>query len=403
MLGTGPLDSVDLRRHSVSTRTKICGKLTCLWKTCRGQRCRYDIVQLVGGNGWAGRPGAAQVERLRGWIREDFGIALASVDKVDHGGDEAADLWRGVSADGSAYAVKLSGGGTPGGLIVSEHLAAGGVRGVVRPMPTRHGSLWSERDDRRLSVVPWVSDDRALSGDLDPSHWTSFGELLARVHAASVPDPLAVVVPREDHTHEQVAATVRRVDDLVKTGGIERLGSDDLMRTLVDEWCAAADQVMVLVEQADALARELRGRRAPDVLCHGDPHLGNMLVGPNGHVWLVDWDDAVLAPCERDLMFILGGGVLAFAPVSPQEQAWFFDGYGAFDVDSARLAYYRCTRALVDVADPALHVIHGSSDVERSFALSIVRGVLSDAGLVQVALSSLRDLGLVDCSHLAPK
>jgi spectinomycin phosphotransferase len=356
----------------------------------------------VGGNGWAGRPGAAQVERLRGWIREDFGIALASVDKVDHGGDEAADLWRGVSADGTAYAVKLSGGGTPGGLIVSEHLAAGGVRGVVRPMPSRHGSLWSERADRRLSVVPWVSDDRALSGDLDPSHWTSFGELLARVHAAPVPDPLAVVVPREDHTHEQVAATVRRVDDLVKTGGIERLGSDDQMRTLVDEWCAAADQIMVLVEQADALARELRGRRAPDVLCHGDPHLGNMLVGPNGHVWLIDWDDAVLAPCERDLMFILGGGVLAFAPVSPQEQAWFFDGYGAFDVDSARLAYYRCTRALIDVADPALHVIHGSSDAERSFALSVVRGVLSDAGLVQVALSSLRDLGLVDCSHLAP-
>ncbi len=82
---------------------------------------------------------------------------------------------------------------------------------------------------------------------------------------------------------------------------------------------------------------------------------------PPDHVWLIDWDDAVLAPCERDLMFILDGGVLANAAVSSQEQAWFFDGYGAFDVDSARLAYYRCTRALVDVADPALHIIQGSS------------------------------------------
>ncbi len=184
----------------------------------------------MGGDGWAGRPRAALVERLRGWIREDFGIALTSVDKVDHGGDEAADLWRGVSADGSAYAVKLSGGGTPGGLIVSAHLAARGVRGVVGPTPTRGGSLWSERDNRRLSVVPWVSDDRALNGGLDASHWTSFGDLLARVHASSVPDPLAVVVPREDHTHEQDGdhRTRSRRPDPVPAASSD-FGSDDLI------------------------------------------------------------------------------------------------------------------------------------------------------------------------------
>ncbi len=357
----------------------------------------------MGGDGWAGGPRAGLGEHLRGWIREDFGIALTSVDKVDHGGDEAADLWRCVTLDGRAYAVKLSGGGTPGGLIVSAHLAARGVRGVVGPTPTRDGSLWSERENRRLSVVPWVSDDRALNGGLDTSHWTSFGDLLARVHASSVPDPIAVVVPREDHTHERMAATVRRVNDVIDTGGIERFRSDDLMAALVNEWCAAADQLRVLVESADALASEVRGRRVSDVLCHGDPHLGNMLFGPDGQVWLIDWDDAILAPRERDLMFVLDGGVLANAAVSSQEQAWFFDGYGAFDVDSALVAYYRCTRALVDVADPAIQILQGSNDAKRAVALSIVRGVLSDAGLVQVALASLRALGLVDGSDVARK
>jgi spectinomycin phosphotransferase len=154
--------------------------------------------------------------------------------------------------------------------------------------------------------------------------------------------------------------------------------------------------VSTLLEQADGLGRELRTRHAPSVVCHGDPHLGNVLIGPDERVWLIDWDDAVLAPRERDFMFVIGG-VLAFAPVSPEEQSWFFDGYGAADIDPDRLAYYRCTRALEDLAYPAAQVVdvHRYVEPKRADALSIVRGVLSPTGLVSLALSSLRDLGLI--------
>jgi spectinomycin phosphotransferase len=118
-----------------------------------------------------------------------------------------------------------------------------------------------------------------------------------------------------------------------------------------------------------------------------------MLLGADERVWLIDWDDAVLAPRERDLMFVIGG-VLAFAPVSPEEQSWFFDGYRVADLDPARLAYYRCTRALEDLVYPAAHVVdvHRYTGQERADALSIIRGVLSPTGLVSLALSSVRDL-----------
>jgi spectinomycin phosphotransferase len=178
---------------------------------------------------------------------------------------------------------------------------------------------------------------------------------------------------------------------MVRTAGSSR---DAMTQALVDEWRGAASRVMKLLEQVDVLGTEVRKDAAPDVLCHGDPHLGNMLIGRE-EVWLIDWDDAVLAPRERDLMFVLGG-VLAFAPVSPRQQGWFFDGYGTVDVNLTRLAYYRCVRAMVDVADPAMRVLQAGSDAERSFALSIVKGVLSSTGLVRYALHSLRELGLVD-------
>jgi len=113
-------------------------------------------------------------DRLRAWVREDFGVELASVDRVGHGADEAAELWRGVGRGGDRYAVKISGGGTSAGLLVAAHLAAHGVLGVAEPMPSRSGQPWSERDGRRLSLVPWVSDDRALAGGMTAQHWTWF-------------------------------------------------------------------------------------------------------------------------------------------------------------------------------------------------------------------------------------
>ncbi|HET6919939.1 MAG TPA: aminoglycoside phosphotransferase family protein, partial [Jiangellaceae bacterium] len=238
--------------------------------------------------------------------------------------------------------------------------------------------------------------DRALSGGMGAQHWASYGALLAMVHATAVTDALATLLPREDHTHERVASTVRALDSSVGRPAGVGGPADHLTRALAEEWHAAAGAVSTLLEQADGLGRELRARQAPSVVCHGDPHIGNVLIGGDGRVWLIDWDDAVLAPRERDLMFVIGG-VLAFAPVSPQQQSWFFDGYGPADLDPTRLAYYRCTRALEDLAYPAAQVVdvHRSTEPERADALSIVQGVLSPTGLVSLALSSLRNLGLI--------
>ena len=224
--------------------------------------------------------------------------------------------------------------------------------------------------------------------------------LLAQVHATAVTEPLSRILPHEDHTHGRMASVVRDLDSrcVRSVAASARVGdpADHLALALEQEWRAAAGPVRTLLGQADRLGRELGTRPARSVVCHGDPHLGNVLIGGDEQVWLVDWDDAVLAPRERDLMFVIGG-VLAFSPVSPEEQSWFFDGYGPADLDPARLAYYRCTRALEDLVDPAAQVVdvHRWTDSERSDALSTFRGVLSPTGLVSLTLSSLGDLGLI--------
>ena len=122
---------------------------------------------------------------VRGWVHEDFTLDLVSLDAVEHGADHTAHLWRGSAADGSRFAVKLSGGGNAAGLVLTAHLAGNGVRGIAAPISTRQRQLWSDRDGRRLSVVPWVSDNRALGGPMGAAHWRAYGALLAQVHATA--------------------------------------------------------------------------------------------------------------------------------------------------------------------------------------------------------------------------
>ncbi|MCW3820321.1 phosphotransferase [Micromonospora sp. DR5-3] len=327
--------------------------------------------------------------RLTARVAADFGLTLVSATPVAFGADPAARLWRATTADGHAYAVKLSGGGTPAGLVVSALLARQGVPGIAAPLTTRDGRLSAVHDGRRLTVVPWVSDERATADGMRTAHWRGYGELLAAAHAAPVTEELAGL-PREDHTHAAIGAAVRETDRRLR--GVDG-SADRWTREVAACWRAAAADVARLLERIDGLGAELRARPAELVVCHGDPHLGNLLLGPDGQVWLVDWDDAVLAPRERDLMFVLGGGP-AFAPEGRVDEAAFRAGYGPVRPDPVRLAYHLGVRALDDMWSWSADVADaGRAEADRVRALRIVRGLLGPAGLVTLARIALRELG----------
>ena len=61
-------------------------------------------------------------------------------------------------------------------------------------------------------------------------------------------------------------------------------------------WGDRRDLIAALVERADRLGRELAAEPFPRVLCHADLHTWNVLVDAGRRLWIVDWDEAVLAP-----------------------------------------------------------------------------------------------------------
>lgn len=300
------------------------------------------------------------------WVGEDFGIELEKLDRVEHGADVAAAVWRGTAADGRAYAVKWSGGGSAAGLLVPALLASAGVQGITAPVRARSGELSTERDGRRLSVVPWISDEHSFDSEMTEARWRSYGAVLAAVHAASV----EAEIPQETYDH---ARWTRAALELP-----EQLVGDELVQRLAAVWRTERERIRVIVDQTNALGRELAGETVPFVLCHADPHRGNVLL-TGDQAWLIDWDDAMFSPRERDLMFALSG-VSFFGPTTDQERAWFFDGYGPVDLDERRVAYHHGVRALDDLVSWSEQALD-PKDPDRELALEIVQGLFSAGGL----------------------
>lgn len=336
---------------------------------------------------------------LAAWLQADFGLRVDEVVAVDGGVDRQARLWRVREVDGRAFAVKWTAGGSAAGLTVARTLADAGVDGVVAPLAAADGRPWSDRAGRRLVVLPWVDGPVALRAGLDAHRWEAFGRLLAAVHGT----PLAGLpnLPASDRPHEGLrhrAAALHRALDAASDHDPAAPPHDDLVTRVVDE----APRLRAVVDALLAGADRLHDRggwagSGPRVPCHADPHLGNVLVDEVSGVRLLDWDDAVAGPPEQDLLFVLDGGVLAFAPVTTAQRQAFFAGYGPVDLDREALAYHRSLRALEDVVDFALEVLtpdrHTRAD--REAASGYLHGNLVAGGLTEAALRSLTEVGLL--------
>jgi spectinomycin phosphotransferase len=120
-----------------------------------------------------------------------------------------------------------------------------------------------------------------------------------------------------------------------------------VQRELASFWRSRRDQINRLVRRADALGRQLREASAPLVLCHADLHTRNVLL-EGEQLWVVDWDETVLAPKERDLMFFVGGIMREL--LQPDHTEYFFRSYGAAAIGPDALSYYRNAWAVQDIA-----------------------------------------------------
>jgi spectinomycin phosphotransferase len=178
---------------------------------------------------------------------------------------------------------------------------------------------------------------------LSDKQWTELGATLKRIHTTAPTPDLAGRMRRE--TFAPVGGpTIDAVNRLVEDGSYEGPAAHELATF----WRSRQVDIQTVLRRATVLSRQLARKGLPLTLCHADIHTNNIMLDADGQVWIVDWDETVLAPKERDLMFVVGGGI-SRALVGPRDEELFRQGYGETGADPLTLTYYRYARAVEDI------------------------------------------------------
>lgn len=296
-----------------------------------------------------------QDDAIAACLQEDYGLRLqirgacpqaqAQVTFLPLGADQNTAVYRAVADNGLPYFVKLREGNFDEiAVTLPAFLSSQGIREIIAPLPARTGRLWSNLDAFKVILYPFVEGHNAYEIDLSDNHWVALGAALRRIHAAAVPSTLAGCIPKETYSprwRDSVRSFLARIENAQF--------ADPVAAELAVFLRARRAETLDLVGRAGHLAALLQACSTPLVVCHSDIHAGNVLIDAGAALYIVDWDQPILALKERDLMYA-GGGQFANRRTPEEEERLFYRGYGPTIVDPFALAYYRYERIVEDIA-----------------------------------------------------
>ena len=221
---------------------------------------------------------------------------------------------------------------------VLERLQESGLRDrICRPVRTAEDGLFYVHDriaGALFSFIPGeaVGYGRPYTGE----ELRQLSRIVKELH--SIPgDTFADICPAEAYELPFCDALKRLL--LSETGGLPEAFRKE----------AEGEREMLLgrIKTLREEARELKEEKLPFVLCHTDIHGGNLIRDPQGKLWLIDWENVMLAPKEADLFSFC-----------EEEYANLF----CENADERALRYYLLRRDLEDIQEFLDSVLNGEYD-----------------------------------------
>jgi spectinomycin phosphotransferase len=283
-------------------------------------------------------------------LHHAYGLQGVCIAFLPLGVDRNATAYRVGASDGRQYFAKLRRGVFDEITVaVPKALSAQGIPHILAPLVTRTGRLWASLDPFTLVLYPFVDGRDGYEVGLSDEAWCALGRTLKRIHSAELPPALVRRIRHETYSAEW-RDSVRALIAGGAAGNVAKAAPDDRVAArLALLLTGKRREILDLVGRAERLAASLRERSLADTLCHADLHAGNLLITPGDTFYVVDWDDTVLAPKERDLMFA-GGGLMGGWRTPEEEEVLFSRGYGETELDAEALAYFRYERIVQDIA-----------------------------------------------------
>lgn len=304
-------------------------------------------------------------EHLRSCLKKQYDLTPATLEFLPLGLDYSSAVYHVVSEQGTAYLLKVT--SRPlyePQYLVPRYLNDQGITCVVAPISTRCGTLWTHLEDWTVVVYPFINGESSFKG-MSAEQWNKLGTIFKRIHQIILPPEGFKSLRQETFDPTEYVRWIRTFEDQFALFE----GGSTLERTLRASWVEHRLTIHTKLTSLEKLSGLLQSRTIPYVICHADLHPANLIRDQAGQVFVIDWDEVMFAPKERDFIFVR----------HPHAHA-FFQGYGAVEVDEKALTYYRLERVLQDLIECARNVwIRDDLGEEtKADAIKLFQGILAE-------------------------
>lgn len=329
------------------------------------------------------------VERLRACLQEQYRITAITIDYLPLGLNYNAGVYRVESVDKGnrlSYLLKVKSGTLyKPSCLVPGYLKMQGIGTVVAPLPTKANTLWTQVDNWNLIVYPFIDGDSSWSG-MTNEQWRDVGVTFKRIHQVPLPSTGFDSIRKEMFDPTAYVQWIRNFE-AQRVNIQDPKNLSESQQALLSSWGMYENVIHEAMTLMKKLARVLQKTTLPYVICHADLHPANLIRTHSGHAFVIDWDDVMLAPKERDFHFV---GEAPVEGSTPSSISPFFQGYGQTNIDWIALTYFRYERVIQDVIECTRHVFFRENATEETRA--------DEARLFNEALT---EGGEIDAAHAA--
>ena len=325
-------------------------------------------------------PPTVSADELVERTRKRYGLPVDGAEFLPVGDDSSAWAFRLSAGDARWFLKALARPVDPACLEIPRYLVARGMAHIVAPVPTVTGAAYDAGEPFNLIVYPFFEGEQGGDVGLTTTHRIQLGQILRHIHDAPITEGLTRIMRRERFIPPALE-TARSITQEIRSSSSD----DRLQRTLATFWREHDREIEHIMARTDALGSQARRRVGKPVICHADFHSWNVLVDPSGDFVVVDWDETLLAPPERDLMFVDGG----VGNIDAEGSA-FYAGYGEVEIDPVVIAYYRFDWVVQELADYGRRVFRmpDLGEDTRADAVDKIAEVFGPGGVVEAALQA---------------
>ena len=297
-------------------------------------------------------------------LLEGYGFQVTRLEFLQRGW--GGDCYRAETHAGESYFLKLHDTGPQGAFAASSRdfylplmdqlFNQAILPHIPHPIYTQSGALSLAVGGRELVVTPFIQGELVGFGQMYQEVMAQFADLVGTLHAS---------LPRLSFEHPFIErfeiafepalrAHLAALDAITPQHGpgMQRLQAALLPRR---------EEVYQALERLKTLQTRARVTQPSMVVCHTDLHGDNLMRDEQGNLYLLDWENAMIAPREHDMIFFAGEGPAVWDVFWPVYQRHF----PGVQLDPHLLAFYFHRRGLEDIADFLVRIAQGDGGPQR--------------------------------------